>query len=427
MASIAIIPQIQPSHINPILRVARGLVARGHNVYVLQLADFEDRFRSCGLEFRPLFEKEFPRGSYPGYPHPLRPRSWVAWSRFLPKLLSLVPTVKTLGANTPDLILLDEWLRYAGLVGIGLGIPTVLYRTNLPRRAPARSRSRFRVLADRLGSNLSNFLLRMILGFDRDGTMRRLWEVASPNLPPGFDFPKGPPYPPPPLPVMVLCPSTFELPNLVESHWSYVEPSVDLDRREGEFPWHLLDGQKSLVYCAFGSMVGSYGRLHRRLLERIVSALDGLPGTQLVLATGANIDPGTLRAPPGAIIVRTAPQLALLQKAKVALTHGGLGSVKECILLGVPMIVLPLLNDQPDNAARIVHHGIGVSIEPRSATPDRIRSAVESVLNTPSFRERADEMSAEFRQLEAEQPSLEVLERLLQSSPSGKPDRAPHV
>jgi UDP:flavonoid glycosyltransferase YjiC (YdhE family) len=55
---------------------------------------------------------------------------------------------------------------------------------------------------------------------------------------------------------------------------------------------------------------------------------------------------------------------------------------------GVPLVCIPLVGDQPDNAARVVAHGAGVRLD-RDATPERIGAAIQRVLTEPGFGESA--------------------------------------
>lgn len=59
---------------------------------------------------------------------------------------------------------------------------------------------------------------------------------------------------------------------------------------------------------------------------------------------------------------------------------------------GVPLVCIPLVGDQPDNAARVVAHGAGLRLE-RESTPEQIRAAIESVLTRPGFSNSARRMA----------------------------------
>jgi UDP:flavonoid glycosyltransferase YjiC (YdhE family) len=90
----------------------------------------------------------------------------------------------------------------------------------------------------------------------------------------------------------------------------------------------------------------------------------------LVVSGGEDLGP----APPHVGIVERAPQLEILRRASLMITHGGLGSVKECAALGVPMLVFPLKDDQPGNAARVEARGLGRVL--RGPVLDEVRDAL---------------------------------------------------
>jgi UDP:flavonoid glycosyltransferase YjiC (YdhE family) len=59
---------------------------------------------------------------------------------------------------------------------------------------------------------------------------------------------------------------------------------------------------------------------------------------------------------------------------------------------GVPLVCIPLVGDQPDNAARVVAHGAGIRLD-RDSTPEQIRAAIECVLTRLDFAENARRMA----------------------------------
>jgi UDP:flavonoid glycosyltransferase YjiC (YdhE family) len=62
------------------------------------------------------------------------------------------------------------------------------------------------------------------------------------------------------------------------------------------------------------------------------------------------------------IFVRKAPQVELLKRATLFITHAGMNSTLEALQLGVPMVAILIGNDQPGVAPRIQYHQLGVSV-----------------------------------------------------------------
>jgi zeaxanthin glucosyltransferase len=111
-----------------------------------------------------------------------------------------------------------------------------------------------------------------------------------------------------------------------------------------------------------GTLVNGIEHDHRAILE----AVGRFPETQVVLSVGTNIDPDDLRPiPSNAIIVSTAPQIELLKRASLCITHAGLNTVLEALAQWVPIVAIQIGFDQPGVAARIAYHGVGEFVENR--------------------------------------------------------------
>jgi UDP:flavonoid glycosyltransferase YjiC (YdhE family) len=81
---------------------------------------------------------------------------------------------------------------------------------------------------------------------------------------------------------------------------------------------------------------------------------------QLVISLGGGNNPESLPNLPGnPLVVGYAPQLELLEKATLTITHAGMNTTLECLTNGVPMVAIPVANDQPGIAARIAWTGVG--------------------------------------------------------------------
>jgi zeaxanthin glucosyltransferase len=151
------------------------------------------------------------------------------------------------------------------------------------------------------------------------------------------------------------------------------------------FPWERLIG-KPVIYASLGTLVNGLEDVYKHILK----AVEPLEDVQVVLSVGKNISPESLgRIPSNTMVVRSAPQIELLKRAALCITHAGLNTVLESLAQGVPMIAIPIGYDQPGTAARIVHHGTGEFIKPDELTTERLRGLIEKVLQDPRYRERA--------------------------------------
>jgi zeaxanthin glucosyltransferase len=111
-------------------------------------------------------------------------------------------------------------------------------------------------------------------------------------------------------------------------------------------------------------------------------------------------------APDNALMVTFAPQEHLLPRSSLAITHAGLGTIKESIASGVPMLAFPLLYDQPGNGARIAYHGLGEVGDFDTVTAPELVEMMERVLTDPNLPGRAAEMWRSFAEFEHRRPGL---------------------
>jgi UDP-glucoronosyl and UDP-glucosyl transferase len=98
------------------------------------------------------------------------------------------------------------------------------------------------------------------------------------------------------------------------------------------------------------------------------------------------------------------------------LTHGGHGTVIKALTAGVPLVVVPLGRDQPDNAARVVHAGAGLRLSKKAGVP-ALRDAIARVVDEPRYRAAARRMAATLAAERDEGLVVDELERATLSHP----------
>ncbi|MFW6290935.1 MAG: glycosyltransferase, partial [Spirochaetota bacterium] len=162
------------------------------------------------------------------------------------------------------------------------------------------------------------------------------------------------------------------------------------------FPYERLDERRPVVYISLGTI------LHRAdLLRRFLDAFASYPA-QFVLSLGRTGDPDRLGPIPDNFLVRDyVPQTELLHRVSAFVTHGGLNSVHESLLAGVPMVVVPLQVEEAIVASRVHECGAGIAVRldpPYGAVDeDELRHAIGAVLADERFAKRAHELGAGLR------------------------------
>jgi MGT family glycosyltransferase len=180
-------------------------------------------------------------------------------------------------------------------------------------------------------------------------------------------------------------PVDFEFPReSLPDCFHFVGPLIDERSRESvEFPFEKLT-DRPLIYASMGTL---QNKLHH-VFRVIVDACEGLP-TQLAVSLGSSGSEVRSSLPEWPLIVDYAPQIQLLNRASLAITHAGLNTALESLSHGVPMIAIPITNDQPGVAARISFTGAGEAISLKRLGAARLREMVLRVLETDSYRANA--------------------------------------
>jgi MGT family glycosyltransferase len=189
------------------------------------------------------------------------------------------------------------------------------------------------------------------------------------------------------LAVITQTPKEFDFPiRHLPPQFHYAGPFHDNEGREPvPFPWEKLT-QKPLIYASMGTLVNGQKNVYRTILE----AVGQFPDMQVVLSVGRNLNPGDLeRIPPNTIVVRIAPQIELLKRAALCITHAGLNTALEALAQGVPMVAIPIGYDQPGVAARIAYHGVGEFVEIGNLTARHLSELIIKVTTNPYYRDKA--------------------------------------
>jgi len=116
--------------------------------------------------------------------------------------------------------------------------------------------------------------------------------------------------------------------------------------------------------------------------------------------------------PSNTIVVRSAPQLELLKRAALCITHAGLNTVLEALAQGLPMVAIPIGYDQPGVAARIAYHGVGEFLEIDNLTTQRLSELIAKVDGNPKYHNKARWFQKVLRETRGLDVAADIIERV---------------
>ena len=437
MGHIGILCHPARGRLYPMLAMGRALAERGHQVTVVGHRSTIELIRSCGLNAIQVdLDCEDPVKHYPSKAGSL--------SKLFPKVVSRLPGPlgrRTFGLRTysrsfgayydrmvgfdfevvmPQLedleldLLLGSDTSFSGsTIAELMGIPLMSVCTGIPLSGDPRQPPEFtlwkdgRTLRSRLRNRAGNHAKRLV---ERPtlqclNAVRRSYGLVKFKALHETLSKEG-----------CLCqfPMGFDLPiRSGKSPMFYTGPTFDHSGREStEFPWDKLDG-RPLVFASIGTVSDD-----AREFSSIAGACADLP-VQLVITRGGGRHPlpGTLPGDP--LVLDYVPQLELIKRARVVITHSSANSVVEALSNGVPLVCIPQGFDRYGTAVRAARSGAAVVVPPGRITPDGIRGALETILEDDRFTEaathfkarqdRRDSIGASVRLIEASLPKAKRL------------------
>lgn len=420
MTHIGIICPASPGHLNPMTSLGYELKERGHRVTLIGIADVQQKAIAAGLEFRLMGESDFPPGitteifTQLGRLSGLKALKYtLAWIRKDAEICfrDAPEIIKEAGIEA---LLVDQASPEGGTIAEYLNIPFVTVANAMifnreqsipPFITPWNYDPSWKgILRNRVGYALLDFVGRPIRKIILE--RRQQWNLSQsrdPNQyysqlaqisqqPAELEFPRQ------------------ELPSCFHFTGSFSNP---VSREPLDFPYEQLTGQP-LIYASMGT-------LQNRLLwvfTMIAEACADLDA-QLVIALGGGANPDSLPEFPGnSIFVGYAPQLELLRKATLTITHAGMNTTLESLSNGVPMVAIPITNDQPGVAARIAWTGTGEVVALKQANVEKLRQVIKQVLTEDSYQQNALKLQQAMQKTGGVSRAADIIEQAIST---GKP------
>ncbi len=229
------------------------------------------------------------------------------------------------------------------------------------------------------------------------------------------------------LPEILIHSRHLDFPREYKSNQLVAGPLIDIQRQESFYDWRFdqiinqIDELKKrngypLIYCALGSMSSSYETSLNSFYNKLIEIFTKNKNYLLVLAVGLDANINKYHSVPNNIFIfQNVPQIAILKRADVMITHGGTLSITECVKLAVPMIAFPLNLewDHKGNTARVVYHKIGLKGSIKRDSVKQIFSKIKCLLSESSYRNNLKIMKDKFENEVDNSPVLKYIDTLI--------------
>lgn len=371
--------QVGSGHWRPLAPYALALQASGHTVAFASSPIFCSLIAEHGFRSFPIGRDDWLAQSQQPEPAVPAQSDAVLFKQFIPRAARDLPALRALVHDwRPDLIV-RETTEFAACV--------VAEREGLPHAAVQISafRSHIRPL---LAPSLDR--LRALVGLPADPDLAMLYRyLLLAPFPPRYQEP------------------TIPLPPTAHTvrHVSY-----DIERPGDETVpgWIAAMPRRPTIYATLGT---AYNRTPD-IFSTILAALTNEP-INLIVTLGPGHDPDDFGAqPPHVHLERYIPQSVLFPHCDLVITHGGSGTVRTALAHGLPMVIIPIAADQPENARRCAALGLARIVPVEDRTPEAIRAAIHAVLHDSRYRQNAARLRHEMESLPGPEYAVALLERL---------------
>jgi zeaxanthin glucosyltransferase len=405
-------------HLNPMTALARKLQSRGNEIVFISVADAEPVLRAANLNFVTFCEEEYPAGSIAQVwssvaklhgEEVLRHSARELTPGLCKAALEHLPA--KIIENGVEALVLDKTYFYVELVAMHLNIPYVhiwnVLHVDFSGATPACTFSwPHEATPEAVARNMEGL---KVVG----EILAPLVEVAKPYAAKAgleIDW-NDPSATTSKLAVISQTPREFDFPDTRwPAEFHYAGPFHDnKGRKRIPFPWDKLTGEP-LVFASMETLVNGLEHVYRTILD----AAGTIPGIQLVVSVGHNVTLDELGPIPfNTLVVPSAPQIELLKRAVLCITHAGLNTALEALAQGVPMVAIPIGYDQPGVAARIAYHGVGEFVELGDLTVERLSELIQRVRTNRSYQARACHLQKVISQTHGLDLAADLIEKAL--------------
>lgn len=372
------------------LGIVKELVKRGHEVIIYNTQDFAKKITEAGAEFRapPVKFKEIDLRI-------MQSATTMAEISLYATELMVEPSVAIMKMEKPDCIIHDSLSLWGKLIGIRSGIPTIALVPSMGINIQVILTGIKHIIPDLIQLSKEPVKLLKIMR-----KYRSLYVKAGKNPPLIFDI-----FSNEEKLNIAFTSEYFQLcRNSFGSNYKFVGPII-YNRKETSIPGNLLRTEKPIVYIALGTVYNDNPDLYKRFISAFKNTK-----FQVFMSIGKYIKLSDLGEIPGNFYIKNyLPQLEILKKTALFISHAGMNSVNESLYFGVPMLLFPNIQEQRLNSARVEKLGAGIYVNKNIVSTDELINLANNICNNSSYKKNAQKIGKTLREAGGVEKAIEYI------------------
>lgn len=373
-------------HINPTLALAEELVRRGHKVSYILNNEWREQIEGIGAELIPYMDHgDFRVVLKNGHPKNI--------FEVLHMWKYVYDTIIAVGEQY-DVLIYEFYTFIAYAAGIRLGLKVI------------RQFSTFAVNENNINSMLSSdnkeisllknrFLLKLITkivcGKRKLSTENILTEITK-------------------VPVkanIVYTARDFQT-NKEEfgEEYCFVGPMINERKCDISIPYDKISG--TIIYISLGTIQNEQMTFYKKCMEAWKTSDD----VSVIMSVGKKTDIQKLMPiPHNFYVYHYVPQLEVLEKSSVFVTHGGMNSVNEGLYFENRILGIPMDLDQYAVVKQVQELKLGYGLDKECVTPEELRKSVQELLADDEIAKSVKNMSKVMRNAGGAKRAAEFVEK----------------
>ncbi len=373
-------------HINPTLGVVKVLVEHGHEVIYYSTSEFEEIITSHGAIFKPYKLPHIDLQKISPNSIELLTLLMKVTLYLLPKLTEEIEDIK------PGCIVHDSFALWGWIVARYFKIPAVDSITTFVLTPPILRK----FIIHGPGKNLFTKIPHLITILKLKRMLSKRYHIPI-NI---FKVVSNPER----LNIVYTVKELQPLSKTLDDSYKFVGPSITRKEKTGDFPIDKLRG--TIIYISLGTV-------RNKRVDFFKNCIDAFRDTtySVVMSIGKTIDPSELGDIPSNFIVRKyVPQIEVLKRASLFVTHGGMNSTHEGLYFGVPLLLFPQTPEQRLVSVRVQKVGCGKILEGESPSPFIIKEYTRLILENDFYKKNAEKLSYAFKNAGGEERAAREIE-----------------
>ncbi|WP_413287171.1 macrolide family glycosyltransferase [Bacillus mojavensis] len=210
---------------------------------------------------------------------------------------------------------------------------------------------------------------------------------------------------------IVFMPKSFQIQHeTFDDRFCFVGPS--LGKRTEQESLEIEKGDGPLMLISLGTAFNAWPEFYKMCIEAFRNS-----SWQVIMSVGKTIDPESLDEIPANFTIRqSVPQLEVLAKADLFISHGGMNSTMEAMNVGVPLVVIPQMHEQELTAKRVDELGLGVYLPKEEVTVSRLQEAVQAVSGDQEVLSRVKNMQKDVKEAGGAERAAAEIEAFIKKS-----------